>query len=67
MPASLKHGMKVVCSSFACPFDDHLVCKFDNSESSAVELVVVLVLRVGGSPRGWFNEFVKEKKLEIGD
>ena len=41
---------------------DHLVCKFDISEISAVE-PVVLMLRVGGSPRGWFDEFLKEKKV----
>ena len=52
----------MVGSSFACPVDDHLVCKFDISEISAVE-PVVLMLRVGGSPRGWFDEFLKEKKV----
>ena len=48
------------------PLSDHPVCKFENSEISAVELEV-LMLRVGGSVRGKFNEFVKEKKLEPGD
>ena len=40
--------------------------KFDNSEISAVELGV-LMLRAGGSLRCWFGEFLKEKKLELGD
>ena len=39
---------QVVGSSFAYPFNDYPVCKFDNSEISAVELGV-LMLRVGGS------------------
>ena len=55
----------MVGSSFACHFGDHRVCGFDNSEISAVELGV-LMLRVG-SLRGWFTEFVKERKLEAGD
>ena len=37
-----------------------LLAKFTNSDISAVELVV-LIWRVGRSPRGWFNEFVKEQ------
>ena len=53
---------QAVGSSFACPCDGHSVWKLDNSEISAVELGV-LMLRVGGSLRGWFNEFVKVKKL----
>ena len=56
---------QVVGSSFACPSDDQPVCKFDNSEIPAVELGL-LMLRLGGSLRGWFDEFVK-KKLEPGD
>ena len=27
----------------------------------------MLVFTIGGSPSGWFNEFVKEKKLEPGE
>ena len=56
----------MVGSSFACFSDDRLVCKFGNSKISSVE-PEVLVLRVGGSPRGWFNEFVSENNLEFGD
>ena len=61
-----KSWEQVVGSSFACLFVDHLVCKIDNSEISAVE-PRVLMLRVGGSPRGWFNEKMKEKKLDLAD
>ena len=56
----------MVGRSFACLSDDRLGCKSGNSKISSVE-PGVLVLRVGGSPRGWFNEFVKEDKLEPGD
>ena len=56
-----KSWEQVVGSSFACLLDDHPVYKFDNSEISVK--LGVLMLRVGGSPRGWFNEVVKEKKV----
>ena len=41
-------------SSFSCLSGDRLVCKLGNNKISSVE-PGVLVLRVGGSPRGWFN------------
>ena len=41
------------------------VCKFYISGKSAVELGVVM-LRIGGSLRGWFDEFVTENNLELG-
>ena len=57
---------QVVGSSFACLSGDRPVYKFGNSEISSVE-AGVLVLRLGGSPRGWFNEFVTENYLVSGD
>ena len=54
----------MVGSWCACLFDDHVVCKSDKSEISVVELGV-LMLRVGGSARGWFNESVKEKNWNL--
>ena len=52
-------------SLFACLSDDRLVCKLGNNKISSVE-PGVLVFRVGGSPRGCFNEFVTENNLESG-
>lgn len=46
---------QVVNASFVCPFDDHRVCRYDNSEISAVELGI-LMLRVGGELVGCYDQ-----------